>query len=194
MLDLGCCFAQDLRILAAGGAPTRNLLAADIASELWELGYELFRDREKLEARFLEADIFDEDSGLAKLKGDVDVVLATHFFHLFSWDMQVTAFKRVIEMLRPGGWIVGYNIGTREPKEVPVGKTKGSESRNAKYYHDEESFSRMWEQIEEETGTRTQWNVDVSISSLEEWGMPKEDYEWMGPNARGLTFFISQQS
>lgn len=56
---------QDLRLLAADGALPHNMYASDISRELWQLGFELFRDREK---------IFDPGSGLGRLSGQMNIV------------------------------------------------------------------------------------------------------------------------
>lgn len=56
-LDVGTGFGQELRRLIADGALGRNMYAIDVSSELWELGYRLFKDRERLDARLIVADI-----------------------------------------------------------------------------------------------------------------------------------------
>lgn len=192
ILDLGCCFGQDLRILAAEGLSTQNMYASDIIPEFWELSYDLFCDRSTMQAHMLQADIFDPASELKTLHGSIDIVLTTHFFHLFSYEQQVEASKSIIAMCRPGAMIVGFNIGTKKAKNVPAGETKGSASASAKYYHDEASFIKMWLQIEQETGTT--WKVDAALCPLDDWDMPREDFEWMGPDARGLSFSVTRQS
>ena len=187
VLDLGCCFGQDLRRLAADGAPTENMIASDLHSELWELGYDLFRDRETMKARFVKADIFappEEEEGSAaldRLKGQVDFVFLCQFLHLFSWEGQVAALKRAVAMSRPGAMFLGYQIGRTEALEVeqPWGKM---------LLQNEDSFRRMMRQVGEETGTR--WEVWASLGSQAEWGMELEDFEWMGPASRGLNFVV----
>lgn len=194
LLDLGCCFGQDLRIVAAEGAPTQNMVASDVVGEYWERGFDLFRDREKMRGRFIQADLLDPGSELARqMRGKIDIVIAAHFFHLFSWDMQVQAFKKVVELVTPTGWIMGYQIGASPANEMPAGRTVGSSSTNAKFYHDEESFRRMWRQIEDETGIK--WTIEaVDLCPLAEWRMPKEDFQWMGEDKMGLSFHVSRQS
>ena len=57
-LDLGCCVGQDIRLLAHAHVPGYRLVGADLEASFVELGYDLFRDREKLGAQFLFGDIF----------------------------------------------------------------------------------------------------------------------------------------
>lgn len=48
------------------------------------------------------ADILDENSDLVKkLTGKVNIINAAMFFHLFSWEKQIEAIKRVIKLLYP---------------------------------------------------------------------------------------------
>ena len=183
VLDLGCCFGQDLRRLAADGAPTENMIASDLHSELWELGYDLFRDRDKMRARFIKTDILAPNAEFQALKGKVDFVFMCQFLHLFSWDGQVEALKKAVEMSRPGAMFLGYQIGRTEAAEV-------ERSWGKMFFQNEESFRRIMRQVGEETGTR--WDVEVSLGSQAEWGLELEDFEWMGPMAKGLNFVVTR--
>jgi SAM-dependent methyltransferase len=82
LLDMACCFGQTIRQLANGGAPTENMYGCDLQPDFINLGYSLFRDREKLKTKFLVADIFDSQSALTEIKGQIDMVYAGSFFHL----------------------------------------------------------------------------------------------------------------
>lgn len=192
ILDLGCCFGQDLRHLAADGAPTQNMYASDIIPEFWSLGYDLYRDRDRMQARFLKADILDPDSPHAELRGKLDIILVNQVFHLFDWERQIEAGKHIVALSRPGTWIVGYQVGSATPRAVPVKTTSGGEAGAAgsttKFIHNPESWQEMWQQVERETGT--QWVVECSVRPLSQWGREDEDSAWMGPNATGLDFFM----
>ena len=60
LLDLGCCFGQDLRRLVADGAPSRNLCGMDCNATFIDLGYDLFLDRETFEATFVVSDFLND--------------------------------------------------------------------------------------------------------------------------------------
>ncbi|KAF2167894.1 hypothetical protein M409DRAFT_53844 [Zasmidium cellare ATCC 36951] len=62
-LDLGCCFAQDIRSLVFEGAPSDKMTAFDLRREFVDFGYELFRDRESLKAEFVFGDFLDGQGG-----------------------------------------------------------------------------------------------------------------------------------
>ena len=81
VLNLGCSLGRDLRPLAADGAPSENMYASDLHSELWDIGFDLFRDRDTMEARFIQADIFDPDTPLRDLSGKIDITIVCQFLH-----------------------------------------------------------------------------------------------------------------
>jgi len=84
LLDLGCCFGQDLKKLIHDGAPASSLFVADLRSEFIELGYELFLDKHKIGVQFLIADIFDPFSSLKQLDDQLYVVYIGLFLHIFD--------------------------------------------------------------------------------------------------------------
>jgi SAM-dependent methyltransferase len=157
LVDLGCGFGQELRgLVAAGVAPTR-LYGVDVSDGFVELGLELFRDKATMQSRFIITDLLNSPSVPAQLQGKVNFIFAGSFFHLFGWDDQLTLSKRVVEMLKPeaGSMIFGHQLGCVAAQEdivaeVPSGKI---------YFHDPESFRKLWRIVGEETGT--EWEVQV---------------------------------
>lgn len=192
ILDVGCCFGQDLRYLAADGAPTQNMYASDIVPGFWDIGYDLYRDSERMEASFLDADILDSASPHIALSGKVDILLANQVFHLFDWERQVQAGKNMVLLSRPGTWIVGYQIGSELGRAAPVkittGGAAGAAGGGSKFFHNSNTWRDLWGQIQLETGT--EWIVTCSMCSLREWGWEDEDTLWMGSFARGLEFIV----
>lgn len=149
-LDLGCAFAQDIRRLVADGVDSSKCFGSDLRLDFMELGYELFRDKETLQSKFIEADVFDDNSSLNELNGTVDIIGASAFFHLFDWDQQKIVAHRVVKLMRPqkDSLVVGIQVGHQEPGETP-GRTGGT-----RYRHNLESWRRFWREVGEETGTR----------------------------------------
>jgi hypothetical protein len=70
-LDIGCCFAQDIRKLVHDGAPADSLWGAELVPDFIDLGYELFNDKTSLGANFMVANIFDADGPLSQLKNSI---------------------------------------------------------------------------------------------------------------------------
>lgn len=148
---------QDIRKLVYDGAPSENIYASDLNGQFWDTGYELFLDKSSLKAKFVEADIFDDNSGLQQLKGKFDIVHAASFFHLFDWDGQVAAAKRVTELLKaePNVLILGRQAGRTESGDF----SSRAEQNKSRYWHNPTSWAKLWEKVGEETGTK--WKVEA---------------------------------
>ena len=151
--------------MAAGGPP-QNIYGTDLRAEFWELGYELFRDRETLGVKFVTGDIFDEGptSGLRQLDGRVDIVHMASFLHLFNWEGQVRACKRLVRLLSPapGSVVFGRQRGNVKPGEYDHRTNAGG----TMYRHDVESWKKLCEQVGNETGTN--WDVKGDLLDTEE--------------------------
>ncbi|KFY60093.1 hypothetical protein V497_03867 [Pseudogymnoascus sp. VKM F-4516 (FW-969)] len=150
-LDLGCCFGSEIRQLTADGAPSENLYGSDLRPEFWELGFDLFRDRERLKSSFLVGDVFDASSELGKLDGKVDILHAASFFHLFTYEQQLEVGKRIVKLLRPveGSLVLGRMVGNTEP-----GLLTSKDGKKTLYRHNEESWAGLWQEISELTGVK----------------------------------------
>ena len=190
ILDIGCCFGQDLRFLAADGVPTGNMYASDIVSTFWDLGFDLFRDKTFFNPHFIEADILDTESRLQELKGKVDVFLANQVFHLFNRERQLTMAKNLVGIGTKDVWIVGWQVGSGHGRSIPVGTTTGvpyvSSDSDTRLFHNHETWKELWQQVGEQTGT--EWSVETSMQPLEEWGYEKEDTAGMGTGATGFEY------
>ena len=190
LLDVGCCFGQDIRKLVADGAPARNLYGCDLRSGFLDLGYELFRDRGRLESRFMTADVFDERGELRELDGRVDIVHAASFLHLFGWDDQVQVARRLVKLLRPrkGSLVLGRQVGNIKPGEFASRSGKGTMFR-----HNGESFKRMWDVVAGETGSR--WDVVVTLEELrnrEAREGESRERGWNDEGARWMRFEVER--
>lgn len=158
-LDLGCCFGQTIRQLAADGAPSENMCGSDIQAPYIDLGYKLFKDREKLQSKFVVADIFDANSVLNEIKGQVDIIYTGSFFHLWDLKKQKEASKIVALLLRPqpGSMIVGRQVGAVEAREEQV-------SSGNMFLHNVESFQKLWKEIGDELGIS--FKVEAQLKDL----------------------------
>ena len=95
----------------------------------------MFLDRSTLQTEFVQADIFDPDSQLKQLDGTVDIVNAASFFHLFDWDGQVKAAKRVAQLLKP------------VPNSVIIGR-QGGQPQAGKIAHLMKDVNAFWHKVE----------------------------------------------
>ena len=150
LLDMACCFGQEIRQLVANGAPAENIHGCDIREEYITLGYKLFADKDTLQSKFLTADIFDVISPLSKFERLFDIIYTGSFFHLFDYQDQVRVGKAIAALLRPqkGSILLGRQVGS-----VNAGQEDHSTNPAGKMYrHNEESLKRMWDEIGKEIG------------------------------------------
>ncbi|KAL8793530.1 MAG: hypothetical protein Q9195_003903 [Heterodermia aff. obscurata] len=186
LLDLGCCVGQDIRALVAAGAPGHNLYGADLRPEYFELGYDLFQDRDRLKATFFSGNIFadqegDEgkaENGFAPLRGNLDIIHTASFFHLFCLNEQRALARRLVALLRPvpGSLVIGRQAGNVVAGEMP----SRSDPAKTAFRHNEDSWREMWEVVGRETGT--EWRTEASLKEVEGWtsGMGKEEGRGVG--------------
>lgn len=158
LLDLGCCFGQDLRKLVFDGASSDNLLGVDLHAEFHDLGYELFRDKDTLKARFYSQSIFDGEF-LPEWHGKIDMIYMGTFLHLFSYDQQKIIISKVLKLLRDrkGSLVFGRHVGAEEG---------GSIRLNANWElfgHSEATIEKLWK---EEGASKGDWQVESRTSSF----------------------------
>ncbi len=193
-LDLGCCFGQDLRALAAAGAPSENLYATDLRRDFWELGYELFKDKETLKSRFIEANVLAADSeqvgegegeGLQGLDGKIDIIYVGSFLHLFDYAGQFKVCERIVRLLKP---VKGSVVSGRQVGHLVAGeKVHRTNYRENMFRHNEESFKTMWEEVGQKTGSS--WSVEVELKEVQERA---SNAEW-DPDVRQLVFTMFRE-
>jgi hypothetical protein len=146
---------QDIRKLISDGAPRENIFGSDIKKEFWDIGYDLFLDKDTLNVKFIPADVFDSESGLKELDGKLNLVLAHSFFHLFDWDGQVKAAKRVVALLKPEPGVMVFG---RQGGQPAAGSFEKINKLHSAFWHNEESWAKLWKQVGDETGT--EWKVE----------------------------------
>lgn len=161
-LDVGTCLGQDLRKLVYDGVALENLYGTDLFPEFENVGYELFRDSETFQGHFIAADLLDAapDNALTKTEGTWDVVNIFKLLHLFDWETQVLACRRLLQLLnrKPGNMIIGAQLGSAKPGELAIKPPFVAEGqKKTVYMHDRESFTDMWTQVMKDQG------VELSI-------------------------------
>lgn len=165
-LDIACCLGQEARQLAYDGVPTRQLLGTDIVPDFFDVGYDLFNDRERFEGRFFRADMLDEgDAELSQLKGCIDVVFIGAFLHLFPYETQLQILVRTIRLLKskPGVKVLGRQNGSRDPGT----RSRKSAKDQLFFQHDVESFEKQFEEAGRLTETR--WEIGGEMLDWVEW-------------------------
>jgi len=124
------------------------------------LGYDLFNDKDKLTTKFVAANVFDNDSPLKELYGQMSIVYTGSFFHLFDRSEQLDVAKRVVQLLKPeaGSTIIGRQMGNLTSGSYEAGGYVGEKAR---FRHNPKSWEDLWDEIGEATGTK--WKTDASL-------------------------------
>ncbi|KAH9481576.1 Methyltransferase adrK [Psilocybe cubensis] len=162
LLDLGCCFGNDIRKAVVDGWPVQNVIASDLRQEFWDAGHELFKSTpESFPAAFIAGDIFDPSmldididiaptptdndirpltslTTLTPLKHRVSAIHASSFFHLFNEDQQRLLALRLAALLLPErGSIIFGQHGARPEKgfriEVAANSSADAEPNPTKH-------------------------------------------------------------
>ena len=133
---------------------------------------------------FIAADMYDPQSDAKNLFGQIDIVYASQFFHLWGWDNQVEVGKAVTKLLNPArkSLIVGYQIGAIVPRKTQKAPTKYGEW----YLHDPTSLQKLWDAIGEATGTK--WTVEARLEEAEIFG----SYTKLEKHVRRVSFAVER--
>ncbi|KAH8747234.1 hypothetical protein F5883DRAFT_437499 [Diaporthe sp. PMI_573] len=181
LIDFGTFFGQDLRRLAADGAPTENLYGTDIEGLFWNLGYDLFRDAGRFKATFIEADALDTSRTTSpllsnpKLLGKLSIIHSGHFLHLFPREdtlkLICDVFLPLLNLDGPGALIVGRNMGLKEARLVKTlvqpQSTRVSNPLES-FSHNGETWKELWNEVGERTGTK--WDIQINELDMDAYG------------------------
>ena len=161
LLDLGCCFGQDIRRLVYDGAPAESIHGIELEPAFVGAGYDLFRDRETLGTKFSEGDFLSsslDDLGLRE--GMFDFVHAAAFFHLFNYEEQVIVMRKAVSLLkrRKGAMLFGRQMGA--PKDEG-GMEHPQSYSGTTYRQTQGSLGKLMGWIGRETGVELECEVSV---------------------------------
>lgn len=114
--------------------------------------------------------MFAPNDQLRSLEGQISIIYAGSFFHLFDYDQQYEVALLVTKLLKPvpGSLLIGRQVGNVEPG---VHARPGDKTR---FRHSDRTWKEMWEKVGKETGT--EWNVDAR---LQEWSSVRKGEKWL---------------
>ncbi|KAH9933312.1 uncharacterized protein B0H18DRAFT_1101993 [Fomitopsis serialis] len=144
LLDIGCCFGNDVRKAVTDGYPLENVIASDIEPAFWQLGHRLFKSStDSFPVPFIGGDAFDpaflqtappvyaaqstpaptlsKVTTLTMLQGHVSAIHASSLFHLFDEEKQLVLARAFASLLSP--------------------------IRVSTFCHSPESWKEMWESV-----------------------------------------------
>ncbi len=183
-LDAGCCLGQDLRKLLFDGAPSSDsLYGLDMEPAFFDLGYELFRDRDSMRATFITADLTKPSiPSTEPFVSGVDIISAHSLFHLFNLEEQKIVAKHLVRLTKPnaGSMIFGLHIGTLEAVE-----RHAIFDDAVVFFHNVESFDRFWQDVG--TATDSRWRVDARAEQIPEMGRSQA---WCMPDTTLFVFTV----
>ena len=166
------------------GVPSSTALyGIDVKSAFFDLGYELFRDREKMHATFITSDLTRSSAlEVESLTETIDAISAQSLFHLFTLQDQKTIAKHLVRMAKPvsGSMIMGRQIGN-EVGEVMQGLAEGTSA----YIHGPETWKQFWEEVGATTGT--EWQVQTWVEEAPDRVKKQKYYK---PSMNILSFAV----
>ncbi|KAJ6579940.1 hypothetical protein DFH09DRAFT_1029875 [Mycena vulgaris] len=166
LLDIGCCFGNDLRKIASDGFPVENTIGSDLRQDFWGLGHELFRSTpESFPVVFVAGDAFDPDflapptqepqsepvsatsgldlravKSLNALRGRLSAIHSASLFHLFSEAQQLELARRLAGLLSPRAGSMIFGCHGAHPTK---GYTLSAAGKHM-FCHSPESWAVMW--------------------------------------------------
>ena len=169
------------------GAPSSEAMyGIDIESAFFDLGYELFRDREKMHATFLAVDLATPVlPSIESLESKFDIISAQSFFHLFTLEDQVNAAIHLARFTKPisGSIIVGRQLGLMEARE-----TEGLTPEATVFLHNPDSFTSFWQDVG--AATDSKWKVDTKVEKAPDRVLHQS---WAAPGIMILVFTVTRQ-
>jgi ubiquinone/menaquinone biosynthesis C-methylase UbiE len=146
----------------------------------------MFLDKDTNGVQFLTADIFDPDSSLKQLDGQMNIVYIGLFLHLFDWEGQRKALERIVRLLKPekGVLVLGQQVGSLVACDVKF------EGEKNVIRHDLASFEKLWKEVGERTGT--EWVIQAKLD--EGLGIGNGKRVWDIQETRRLVFEVVRVS
>ncbi|XP_006457973.1 hypothetical protein AGABI2DRAFT_183081 [Agaricus bisporus var. bisporus H97] len=168
ILDIACCFGNDIRKAVADGWPVENALASDISKEFWDQGHELFKSTpETFSVGFVDGDALSSSLieprepfyspplsprptdlrtlvSLTPLQGHISVIHASSFFHLFDEEKQLALAKQLASLLssEPGSIIFGSHGGLAAGG---IDQSKIYAGDRQMFCHSPETWTDLWD-------------------------------------------------
>lgn len=127
ILDVGCCFGQDIRNLLLDGVPSNKIVALDVHDGYWNLSKELFGDKDKIsDIKFVTCDL--TSTRIESFESYFKYITLTSVLHVLDKEGIENVLKNVFFMLKAGGIAMGFNSGHKseatlcEDRMTPDGK------------------------------------------------------------------------
>jgi SAM-dependent methyltransferase len=186
LMDVGCFMGDDLRRLAYDGAPSDKMYGVDIVSH-WDVGFAMYRDKERFKAQFIEADIMKPEANaqLAGLEGKIDIISISAVLHQWPWDTQVECVKQLVKFSKLGTIVMGHQMGN-----VNAGELLFAVQGVKQWRQNPESFKRLWDEAGEATGTV--WKTEAREIDFADIGWDPEAQKQLGDGSKIIDWAITR--
>jgi len=145
--DVGCCFGTDTRKLILDGCHLNDVYAIDVHDEYWNIGYDLYCDKDKLKVNVLFTDCARQDLLVdhPDLKNKFNVIYTGAVLHVFAEDEVVLFLQNIYDMMVPGGIYFG-SCGVADTPGITTVSTPVKKDK-MRYIHSSESLKELLEKI-----------------------------------------------
>ena len=182
-LDVGCCLGQDIRKLLLDGVPPSQVTGLEVEPGFIDLGFSLFKDKDRLATRFLKANVLTDIDTLSQFEGKISSIYIGMVLSLFNHEEQKTVLRNLLKMLVDDGTgiLLGNTVGHVDGLMQPAMMGKMT------LLHNLETWKKLCKEIEEETGFKIQtWEELMYIP-------PDGTYGWRHEDRRILAFEVIKQ-
>ena len=171
----------------ADGAPSSAAMSGlDIESAFFDLGYELFCDREKMHATFIAANLTKASApSITPFQSKIDIISAQSLFHLFNLKDQKTIAQHLVSLTKP---IPGSIILGRQAGDLEAGEKRGLSQDSIVFLHNLQTFERFWQDVG--TATDSKWKVDAQVEKAPPRMLGQS---WSTPGIMVLVFKVIRQ-
>ncbi|KAF9059547.1 hypothetical protein BDP27DRAFT_1273795 [Rhodocollybia butyracea] len=195
LLDLGCCFGNDVRKAIDDGFPPQNVVASDLRAEYWKFGHDLFKSTPStFPVIFIPGDVLDPSfisiqaplqttsatsiplqsilqselgtlKSLDPLRGHLSAIHTSAFFHLFNREEQLLIAKKLASLLSP---LPGSIIfGSHLGFSEPHEEVENGTGISL-FGHSLESWKKMWEEEVFTNGITIHVDADMPVGETGE--------------------------
>lgn len=201
ILDIGCGLGHELRYLRLAGA-MGNMYAIDVQQDMWDLGLELFKDKKKSPATFIEAEMITDYNPNSLVNRPppekVDIVLLCRFLDLHWLEFGRFAIINIMKHCsKVGTRVIGYTLGTT-PEKCGIVQNRGENGGRMLY-----SELSLWQTFDSAAEmSDTKWDMetrenspgkDIKVLELDELGFDGADFAWMeDPPTNALCFCFTR--
>jgi len=144
--DIGCCFGTDTRKLVFDGVHRSSIYSIDVNDGYWNLGFEMFGDKDILKVNTLFTDVSAKSFGEehSDLTNKFNFVYTGAVLHVFAKDEAEQFVQNIYNLLVSGGTYFGSCATALEATQTTEPTPKKDKLR---YLHSPESLEELLKSV-----------------------------------------------